>query len=116
VCALAHTGALISPGTIDDVLEWQPSLQALDLAQHVGGKRARIGGGGIVRRDGDFGTPPQRAYRRQRFARDDVEARARERTFVERANDIGLDLQRAARGVDQVHIGQWKWADQPSMH
>jgi hypothetical protein len=44
---------------------------------------------------------------RQRFAREDVEALA---------NDIGLDLQRAARGVDQVYIGQWKWADQPSMH
>jgi hypothetical protein len=39
---LLHTGALIPTCAIDDVLEREPRLEALDLAQHVGGKRVRI--------------------------------------------------------------------------
>src|SRR5262249_60219372 len=40
--------------------------------------------------------------RRQRLARKDIQRCAGECAFVERGDDIGLDLQRAARGVDEV--------------
>src|SRR5262249_22036255 len=45
---------------------------------------------------------PERARRGERLARKDVERRARERTLLERRQDIGVDLQRAARGIDEI--------------
>src|SRR5262249_43561490 len=93
---------LIPARAIDHVLERKPCLKALDLAQHVGDERARVGGGGGVRRDGGLGMAPERARRSERLARKHVERRARERTLRERRQDIGVDLQRAARGVDEV--------------
>ena len=39
---------------------------------------------------------PERARRRQRLGREDIERRAGERSFVERRDDIGIDL-RACR-------------------
>ena len=73
---------LIPARAIDHMLERQPRLEALDLAQHVGDERARVGGGGVVRRDGDRGVAPERARRSERLARKDVERRARERTLL----------------------------------
>src|SRR5499433_3183734 len=87
------------------MLERQACLEALDLAQHVADERARVGGGGVVRRDGDLGMPPERARRSERLARKNVERCARERTLLKRRQDIGVDLQRAARGVDEVGAG-----------
>src|SRR5437899_2907031 len=49
--------------------------------------------------------PPERARRSERLARKDVERRARKRTLLERRQDIGVDLQRAARGIDEVGAG-----------
>src|SRR5262249_33801569 len=94
--------ASIPARAIDHVLERQALLEALDLAQHVGDERARVGGGGVVRRDGDLGMAPERARRSERLARKHVERCARERTLRERRQDIGVDLQRAARGIDEV--------------
>src|SRR5262252_6430914 len=97
--------ASIPARAIDHVLERQALLEALDLAQHVGDERARVGGGGVVRRDGDPGMAPERARRSERLARKHVERRACEQTLRERRQDIGVDLQRAARGVDEVGAG-----------
>src|SRR4029077_6604901 len=55
---------LIPARAIAPVLGRQPCLEALDLAQHVGDERARVGGGGAVRRDSDLGMPPERACSR----------------------------------------------------
>src|SRR6266704_1803793 len=96
------TMALIPAGAVDDMLERQARLKTLDLAQHARGKRMRVGEGGVVRRDGYFGMAPQRACYRQRLAPKNVERCAGERAFVERGKNIGLDLQRTARGVDEV--------------
>src|SRR5262245_24563748 len=97
--------ALIPPPAIDHVLERQALLEALDLAQHIGDERARVGGRSVVRRDGDLGMPPERARRGQRLARKHVERRAGEQTLLERRQDISVDLQRATRGVDEVGAG-----------
>ena len=80
---VAHR-ASISQRAIDHVLERKPCLEALDLAQHIGDERARVGSASVVRRDGDRGVAPERARRRQRLARKDVERCARERTLLER--------------------------------
>src|SRR5690349_4430979 len=82
--------ALLSSPAIYHMHERQPCLEALDLAQHVGDERARVGGGGVVRRDGDLGMPPERARRSERLARKHVERCARERALLERRQDIGV--------------------------
>src|SRR5262249_56492917 len=82
--------ALIPARAIDHVLERQPRLEALDLAQHVGGERARVGGSGVVRRDGDLGVAPERARRRKRLARKDVERCPPERTLLDPRQDISV--------------------------
>src|SRR5262249_47481956 len=97
--------ASIPARAIDHVLERQALLEALDLAQHVGDERARVGGGGVGRRGGGLGMARERARRSERLARKHVERRARERALRERRQDIGVDLQRAARGVDEVGAG-----------
>src|SRR5262249_59813268 len=73
--------------------------------EESGGGRGGGGGGGVVRRDGERGMAPERARRSERLARKHVERRARERALRERRQDIGVDLQRAARGVDEVGAG-----------
>src|SRR5262249_15981777 len=105
---------LITACAIDDMLERQAGLETLDLTQHVGGKCAQVGGRGVVRRDRDLGMAPQRAYSRQRFAREDVKRCPCERAFVERGENIGLDLKRAARGIDQVGAAQRAVALEPA--
>src|SRR5262249_57319622 len=50
--------ALIPARAIAHVLERQPCLEALDLAQHVGDERARVGGGGRVRPHADPSIAP----------------------------------------------------------
>src|SRR5262249_61903060 len=49
---------------------------------------------------------PERARLRQRLARKDVKRRARQRSLVERGEDVGIDLQRAPPGVDQEGAAQ----------
>ena len=83
------------------MLQRLATLVALDLLQHVGDERVRIGGRRIVRRHDDVRVRPKRAVLRQRFGRKDIEAGAGERALIERGENIGLDLQAAASGIDQ---------------
>jgi hypothetical protein len=48
------TACLVSDAAVDHMLERQPGLDTADLPQDIGDERARIGCGGIVRRDGDL--------------------------------------------------------------
>jgi len=93
---------LIALGTIHDMLERQPGLEALDLAQDVGDQRARIGHPGVVRRNRHARMGPQRTFHWQRLIGEDVERRPRERPIIEHRQNIGFDLERAASDVYQV--------------
>ena len=54
-----------------------------------------------MRGDRDLGMNPQRAVGRQRLLRENVERCACECAVVERGDDVGIDLQRPASGVDE---------------
>jgi hypothetical protein len=57
-------------------------------------------------RDRHIRVRPERAHRRERFGRKYVERGACERTFVQRRQDIRIDLQRAAPGIDQIRAAR----------
>src|SRR5262245_10779908 len=95
-------GVSISDGTVDRVLGRVTTLNAVDLLQHADRQCLRHCLRGIVRSDRQPGVTPQRAFDRKRLGRKHVERRAREGTFLERGQDVGIDLQRAAPGIDQV--------------
>src|SRR5215471_13589880 len=84
------------------MLERLSGLETVDLAQDIGGERARIGVRRTMRRDGHALVGPHWTRRRQGLGRKDVEGRGRERSFIEGGENIGVDLQRAAPGIDQV--------------
>ena len=54
-----------------------------------------------MRRDEHSRMVPQRAGFRQRLGLEHVEARLLQRAVLERAVDVGVDLQPAAAGIDQ---------------
>src|ERR1700749_4761566 len=77
------------------------ALQTSDLRHYVGGEKVREDIAGIVRRDRDLAVTPHPALRRQRLLREDVERRAGQCGVIERRQDIGIDLQTAAPGIDE---------------
>lgn len=59
------------------------------------------GGGGDVRRGNDVGSLKQRVIRRRRFHREDIKARAKELSMLQRVPERGFIHDSAARSVHE---------------
>ena len=68
-----RAAGLISARAVDHVVQRHAALETLDLRDDMRGEHARRNVAGVVRRDRDLGMSPQRAFRRQRLLRENVE-------------------------------------------
>ena len=73
----------------------------LDLPGDERGDRLGRGDRRIVRADIDRRMRPEARIPRQRLALEHVERGAFQRAGIERGEDVGLDLQPAASGIDE---------------
>ena len=88
-----------NPTTVLQLLA--PALERIHLVEHRLDQMRGVGGGCRMRRDEHPRVLPKRAGGRQWFGLEHVEARLLQRAVLERAVDIGVDLQLAAAGIDQ---------------
>ena len=91
---------------VESGFERAPALEMFDLAHDVFDERIRVARCRIVRGHVDFRVIPERARLRQRLVLEHIEARARKRAVAEGAQDVDLDLQAAAPGIDQYRTAE----------
>ena len=84
----------IAPRAVDQVIQRQAALEPLDLRDDMRREHARRNIAGVVRRDRDLGMAHSGLCGGKRLLREHVERRAGERAFIQRRDDVGIDLQR----------------------
>src|SRR3954462_8885781 len=93
---------LVAGQPVQYPLQRQAGLEAFDLTQNVCDQCVWVRSRSIVRGNCHLRVRPKRARRWQRLGRKNVERGARERSFLQRGQDIRIDLPGAAPGIDKV--------------